>query len=41
MSKQRSKKGSEENGSSRRRYAEEFKTEAAPMLLDGHAAASV
>jgi transposase len=41
MSKQRSKEVSEENGSRRRRYTEEFNAEAVQMLLDGHTAASV
>lgn len=41
MSKQRSKEVSEEKGTGRRQYTEEFKAEAVQMLLDGHTAASV
>jgi transposase len=41
MSKQRLKEVSEEEGTSRRRYTEEFKAEAVQMLLDGHTSASV
>lgn len=41
MSRERSKRVSEEKGRVRRRYTEEFKAEAVQMLLDGHTAASV
>lgn len=41
MSKQQSRRVSEEQQPGRRRYTEEFKAEAVQMLLDGHTAASV
>ncbi len=41
MSKQRSRGVSEEEQPGRRRYTEEFKSEAVQMVLDGHTVASV
>lgn len=41
MSKQRSRRVSEEESGSRRRYTEEFKAEAVQMVLDGHSVGSV